>query len=93
MIQTFADKETKSAWDGTISRRFPREIQRTAKRKLVLLHSVLDLEELRIPPGNRLEKLSGSRDGQWSIRINDQWRICFRWSGHEAYNVEMTDYH
>ncbi len=93
MIQSFADKETKSVWDGKVSRRFAREIQRTAKRKLVLIHSILDLEELMIPPGNRLEKLSGNRDGQWSIRINDQWRICFRWSGHDAYDVEMADYH
>lgn len=93
MIQSFADKETESVWNGKISRRYPREIQRTAKRKLVLIHSVLGLEELKIPPRNRLEKLSGTRDGQWSIRINDQWRICFRWSGHDACDVEITDYH
>jgi len=74
-------------------RRFSREIQRVALRKLVMLHAAESLQDLRAPPGNRLERLSGDREGQYSIRINDQWRVCFRWAEGDAYDVEITDYH
>ena len=75
------------------SRRFPSDVLRRALRKLLLLDAADSLDDLRIPPGNRLERLSGTRRGQYSIRINDQWRICFRWSRGDAYDVEITDYH
>ena len=76
-----------------MSRRLPPEIQQTALNKLRLLDAATDLDTLRVPPGNRLEALKGSRDGQWSIRINDQWRICFTWKGEDSYDVEIVDYH
>lgn len=80
-----------------MSRRLPQDMQRSAYRKLALLHAATDLNDLRILPGNRLERLHGDRDGQWSIRINDQWRICFRWQEADpeagAHNVEIVDYH
>ena len=75
------------------SRRLPTDIQRTARRKLLMLDAAETLGDLRVPPANRLEKLSGERAGQHSIRINDQWRICFRWREGDAYDVEITDYH
>ena len=75
------------------SRRLPPDIQRTAQRKLVILDAAESLEDLRAPPGNRLERLIGAREGQHSIRINDQWRICFRWADGDAYDVEISDYH
>lgn len=75
------------------SRRLPSDIQRIAQRKLVILDAAESLEDLRAPPGNRLERLIGTRNGQHSIRINDQWRICFRWIDGDAHNVEITDYH
>jgi len=75
------------------SRRLPTQIQRVARRKLLLLHQARRLEDLRAPPGNRLEALKGDRNGQHSIRINDQWRICFRWEAGDAYGVEIVDYH
>ena len=68
-------------------------MQRRAHRKLLLVHAAERLDELRVPPGNRLERLKGNREGQYSIRINDQWRICFRWAGGNAFDVEITDYH
>jgi proteic killer suppression protein len=93
MIDTFASKETEKIFLGQVSTRLPREIQRTARRKLIYLDDAEDLDDLLAPPGNRLEKLKGDRAGQYSIRINDQWRICFNWSGNKARNVEIVDYH
>lgn len=92
MIKTFATKETAALFANEKVKRFPPEILQVARRKLVLLHRVSSIEELRIPPGNRLEKLSSDRVGQWSIRINDQWRICFRFEAGDAFDVEIVDY-
>ncbi len=72
---------------------FSSEVQRAAWKKLAILHAAGSLQDLRVPPGNRLEKLTGSREGQYSIRINDQWRLCFEWKSGDAYGVEMVDYH
>lgn len=80
-------------WQGTPSRRLPRDIQHVARRKLRMLNSAITLDDLRIPPGNRLEALKGGRRGQHSIRINDQWRICFRWKDGDAHGVEIVDCH
>lgn len=93
MIRSFRCRETEGIFDLRPSRRLPRGIQQVALRKLRMLHRASTLEDLRIPPANRLEKLAGNRAGQWSIRINDQWRICFRWVGSEAFDVEIVDYH
>jgi proteic killer suppression protein len=75
------------------SRRLPTQIQRVARRKLLMLHQARRVDDLRSPPGNRLEALKGNRAGQHSIRINDQWRVCFRWDGQDAHDVEIVDYH
>ncbi|MBD3267633.1 type II toxin-antitoxin system RelE/ParE family toxin [bacterium] len=91
MIQTFRDKETEKVWNGQRSTKFPREIQDRALRKLRLIHAAQNLNDLRSPPGNRLESLKGV--DAMSIRINDQWRICFVWEGTDAYDVEIVDYH
>ncbi|MDP2981973.1 MAG: type II toxin-antitoxin system RelE/ParE family toxin [Candidatus Latescibacter sp.] len=93
MIKTFRDKETAHLFSRRFSRRFPSSLHRTALRKLTILDAAEQLDDLHIPPGNHLEKLSGNRENQYSIRINDQWRICFRWSDGHAYDVEVTDYH
>jgi proteic killer suppression protein len=93
MIQSFADKAAHAVFHGVVVRALPREIQGIARRKLVQIDQSDSLDELRVPPGNRLEKLSGDRAGQWSIRINDQWRVCFRWEGPDAFDVEIVDYH
>ena len=93
MIRSFADKETEKIWQGTASRRLPNDIQSVARRKLRMLNSARRVDDLRIPPANRLEALKGERRGQYSIRINDQWRICFRWSDADASDVEIVDYH
>ena len=93
MIKNFADLETEKVFRGQHSRRLPSDLQRIALRKLVQVNAAASLDFLRIPPGNRLEKLSGKRAGQHSIRINDQWRICFRWKDGNAYDVEIVDYH
>lgn len=93
MIRTFADKEAEKLWDGTPSRRLPADVQAVARRKLRMLNNAFVLEDLRIPPANRLEALKGGRKGQHSIRINDQWRICFRWAAGDAHDVEIVDYH
>ena len=93
MIQSFADKTTAAIFSGLEVRRLPREIQSLARRKLMLVDAAPSLETLRVPPGNRLEALRGDRKGQWSIRINEQWRICFRWSGGDAFDVEIADCH
>ena len=93
MIKSFADKATAAIFFGELVRRLPHDIQGIARRKLKLIDAVSRIEELRIPPGNRLEQLSGNRAGQWSIRINEQWRICFRWEDGHAADVEVVDYH
>lgn len=93
MIQSFADKATAAVFAGLEVRRLPREVQAVARRKLKLLDAAGSLESLRVPPGNRLEALRGDRKAQWSIRINDQWRICFRWAQGDAFDVEIVDYH
>ena len=93
MIRSFRDKNTGQLFSRRFSRRFPSNLHRIARRKLAILDAAERLEDLRIPPGNRLKKLSGDREGQYSIRINDQWRVCFRWSGGDAYDVEIADYH
>ncbi|MGA2585523.1 MAG: type II toxin-antitoxin system RelE/ParE family toxin [Candidatus Aminicenantales bacterium] len=93
MIVSFKDKETEKIWNGFYSKHFPPDIQRPAKRKLAMLHAAINLLDLKIPPGNRLHVLSGDRKGQFSISINDQWRICFAWKDGNARNVEITDYH
>lgn len=93
MIRTFADKEAEKIWAGTPSRRLPGDIQGVARRKLRMLNNASNLDDLRIPPANCLEALKGNRKGQHSIRINDQWRICFRWHSGDAYDVEILDYH
>jgi len=93
MIVSFRDVETATVWQGLRSRRLPADIQATALRKLRLVNAAQRIEDLRVPPGNRLETLRGDRAGQWSIRINDQWRICFRWQDAGAEDVEIVDYH
>jgi len=93
MIQSFRSKETEHIWQEKGSRSLPSDIQRAALRKLFSLHSAERLEDLRMPPGNRLERLKGKRAGQHSVRINDQWRICFVWKDGDAYEVEIVDYH
>lgn len=92
MIQSFADKETERIFNRFHSRKFA-SIERIAFRKLRQIGNVNRVELLNEPPGNRLEKLKGDREGQWSIRINEQWRICFEWSNGDAYQVEIVDYH
>ena len=93
MIRSFACKETERIFNDETSRRFPPQIQRTARRKLLFLHDAGALADLRFPYGNRLEALIGDRNGQYSIRVNDQWRICFRWQNGDAFDVEIVDYH
>jgi len=93
MIRGFRDGETEKIWSGLRSRRLPPEIQDKALIKLRLLNRAIRLDDLRIPPGNRLESLHGDRAGQHSIRINQQWRICFRWIEGGADDVEIVDYH
>ncbi|MEE9166719.1 MAG: type II toxin-antitoxin system RelE/ParE family toxin [Candidatus Neomarinimicrobiota bacterium] len=93
MIKHFADSDTKKLFCGQRPRRLPPQIPRHELRKLLVLDAADSLQDLRIPPGNRLKKLKGSRAGQHSIRINDQWRICFEWREGDAYSVEITDYH
>ena len=93
MIESFASDETEKIFRGKTSTKLPKDIQRTARRKLLYLNDAIDLQDLLAPPGNRLEKLKGDRAGQHSIRINDQWRICFKWSDNKAQNVEIVDYH
>jgi toxin HigB-1 len=93
MIVDFADRETERVWQGIRSRRLPDDVQRIGLRKLLYLNRAMTISDLREPPGNRLEQLRGSRKGQWSIRINNQWRICFAWKEGEAHHVEIVDYH
>lgn len=93
MIRTFADKDAEALFHGRFARKLPHDIQRMAQRKLRQLHAAEALTDLRVPPGNHLEALKGNRVGQHSIRINDQWRICFVWSDSGADGVEIVDYH
>jgi proteic killer suppression protein len=93
MILSFADRETETVWRGIRSRRFPPDLQDAALRKLRLLDAASRLDDLKVPPGNRLEALKGDRKGQHSIRINNQWRICFHWIEGGAEDVEIVDYH
>ena len=93
MIKTFACPETEKIATGQRSHKLPSDIQSVARRKLSYVKNAKTLQDLRIPPANRLEALQGDRRGQYSIRINDQWRICFVWRDGDAYNVEMVDYH
>jgi len=93
VIQSFADADSRLLWDTGKNRRLPASLRRVALRKLLMLHAAGRLADLRVPPGNRLERLAGDRDGQHSIRINDQYRVCFVWKPDGAYEVEITDYH
>lgn len=93
MIRNFADRQTGRLFAREPVRHWSAELQGAALRKLVLLDAADALNDLRVPPGNRLEKLTGGRAGQYSIRINNQWRICFRWRDGDAYDVEIVDYH
>jgi toxin HigB-1 len=93
MIRTFKDREAEKIFKREYSRRLPTDIQQIALRKLRMLNRSITVNDLRIPPANHLEKLKGSRSGQYSIRINDQWRICFEWHGNDAFKVEIVDYH
>lgn len=93
MIQSFADRETERVWHRIHVRRFGPDLQRIANRKLLMLDAAENLNDLRVPPGNRLEQLLGGRVGQHSIRVNDRWRICFTWTSAGPADVEITDYH
>ena len=93
MIRTFADKEAEKIWHGTPSRRLPTNIQQVARRKLRMLNNAATLNDLRVPTANRMEALKGGRKGQHSMRINNQWRICFKWKDGDALDVEIVDYH
>lgn len=93
MIKTFADKQTAAVFEGYHVKLLPKEIQGTARRKLKMIDAAPSIDSLRVPPGNRLEQLKKDRAGQWSIRINDQWRICFRWIDGNAADVGIADYH
>lgn len=93
MIRNFSDPEAETVWRGSRSRRLPSALQSVARRKLRMLHAATCLADLQVPPGNRLEALQGDRRGQYSIRINEQWRVCFRWREGDALDVEIVDYH
>jgi len=93
MIRSFKDKEAEKIFNRGRSLKLPEDLQRTALRKLRMLNRAMNLYDLRVPPANRLEKMKGDRTDQYSIRINDQWRVCFKWSGNDALEVEIADYH
>lgn len=93
MIKGFGDKETEKIWQGIYSKKLPSGIQQRALLKLAMLSQSVNLEDLRIPPSNRLEALKGNLKGRYSIRVNQQWRICFRWENGDAYEVSILDYH
>jgi proteic killer suppression protein len=93
MIRTFRNQETERVFRRLGSRRLPPEVARAALRKLLLIHAAITVDDLKVPPGNRLEKLAGDRAGQFSIRVNSQWRVCFSWFDGEAHDVEIVDYH
>ncbi len=92
MIRSFRCRDTEALFRGKVPARF-RAIERAARRKLEMLHAAVRIEDLRVPPGNRLHRLGGDRAGQWSIRVNDRFRICFRWEDGDAHDVELVDYH
>ena len=93
MIKSFGDKETEKIWNGIFSKKLPNDIQPLARRKLRMINNAQDINDLRVPPGNRLEKLKGDMKEYHSIRINSQWRIIFKWKGSDAYEVQIVDYH
>jgi proteic killer suppression protein len=93
VIQSFGDKETEKVWNGIRSAKLPNDIQEIARRKLRMLNNSQNLNDLRIPPSNHLEKLSGNLSGQFSVRINKQWRIIFTWEGNQSFDVQIVDYH
>ena len=93
MIKSFGDNETEKIWQGIVSRKRPIQIQQVARRKLRMLNNSLNLGDLRVPPANRLEKLRGKLKGYYSIRVNDKWRLVFKWQKGHTYEVELTDYH
>jgi proteic killer suppression protein len=93
MIASFRDKETERLWDSGKNRRLPADLQRRAFKKLVILNAAMALDNLKVPPGNQLEALRGNRAGQRSIRVNDQYRVCFVWRGGTVFEVEIADYH
>jgi proteic killer suppression protein len=93
VTRSFADKDTERVFKRLASKRLSTELQRAAYRKLIIIDGAEEISDLRIPPGNRLEKLKHYREGQFSIRINEQWRICFFWKDNDAYEVEIVDYH
>jgi proteic killer suppression protein len=93
VIKSFKDKDTEKIYSRVGSNKLPRDIQQTALRKLRMINNSRTINDLKVPPANRLEKLKGDREGQLSIRINDQWRICFKWQNSDAHEVEITDYH
>lgn len=93
MIKEFGDNETKKIWNGIRSKKLPSEIQNVARRKLRMLNNAHDVTDLRIPPANRLERLKGDLKEYYSIRINNQWRVIFRWKNNDAYDVKIVDYH
>ena len=93
MIKSFGDKETEKIWNGMFSKKLPSDIQPIARRKLRMINNAQDINDLRVPPGNRLEKLKGELSDYYSIRINNKWRIIFKWIGSDAYEVQIIDYH
>ena len=93
MIRSFKSKETEKVWNGERSGKLPMEVQKIGRRKLRMINNSVDINDLRIPPANRIEKLSGNLKDHYSIRINDQWRIVFKWSEGHAFEVQITDYH
>jgi len=93
MIRSFKCKEAEKVWNGNVSRKLPTDIQAIARRKLRMLNNAIELNDLRIPPANRLEALKGERKSQYSIRINQQWRICFKWKNGDVLDIEIVDYH
>ena len=93
MIKTFGDKESEKIWNGIRSKKLPNEIQEIARRKLRMMNNAQDVNDLRIPPANRLEKLKGNHEAYYSIRVNNQWRIIFQWLNNDCYHVQIIDYH
>lgn len=93
MIKSFGDKETEKIWNGIQSKKLPADIQNVARRKLRMINNAQNINDLRVPPANRLEKLSGNHEGYYSIRINKKWRIIFIWKDDNAYEVQIVDYH
>jgi proteic killer suppression protein len=93
VIKSFGNKETEKVYRRDYVKNLPAEIQQASLRKLRMLNNAKSMQDLRSPPGNRLEKLKGDREGQYSIRVNEQWRVCFEWKDNDAYEVEITEYH